>query len=82
MSILRLNWKMAAIIAEGRDLGDSAPVVYVSDEEVSITRLIVVLSRKACLCLILISYMAFISQISSPYYAYSFFAVKGCVVMA
>ena len=46
MSILRLNWKMAAIIAEGRDLGDSAPVVYVSGEEVSITRLIVVLSRK------------------------------------
>lgn len=34
--ILHLNWKIAAIIAEGRDISGSSPVVYVSGEEVSV----------------------------------------------
>ncbi|TXG68896.1 hypothetical protein EZV62_003831 [Acer yangbiense] len=38
--VLCLNWIMAAMIAEGCDLGDPAPVVYVSGESINITRLI------------------------------------------
>ena len=34
---LNLNWKIAAIIAEGHDIGGSSPVVYVSGEEVSVS---------------------------------------------
>jgi hypothetical protein len=32
-----LNWKVAAIIADSEDPGGSAPVVYVSGEEVSVS---------------------------------------------
>ncbi|TXG68892.1 hypothetical protein EZV62_003827 [Acer yangbiense] len=38
--VLCLNWIMAAMITEGCDLGDHAPVVYVSGESINITRLI------------------------------------------
>lgn len=41
------NWQMAAIIAEGRDVGEPAPVVYVSGEEVSLLLLIIAFSFKA-----------------------------------
>lgn len=42
MSLLTFDWKIAALIAEGHALGQPAPVVYVSGEEVIFCVLILV----------------------------------------
>jgi hypothetical protein len=42
ISFLTFDWKIAALIAEGHDLGRPAPVVYVSGEEVIFCFLILV----------------------------------------
>lgn len=63
------NWQMAAIIAEGRDVGEPAPVVYVSGEEVSLLLLIIAFSFKAWLC-----HAVFIFQLyNSIHHMFSFY---------
>ena len=51
-SFLSFDWKIAALIAERNDLGQPAPVVYVSGEEVSIyeTSYWLVVMLKALFC--------------------------------